>query len=200
MVLSGLDESSLTDELTEKLLFDGLDYTGETADVILVPGSRKAWLYRVPLAAELYRSGKAGKLLFSGGRVHTLYDEQVPEYGSMLVSARVLSLPEEDILTEQYAMDTAGNMRLSREMLERELPGCRRIILVTAAYHMRRALMLARKAMPQYEIFPAPADKGSTTRKNWKRSEKGRNTARGECLKLAEYAKKGLIDDMEVQL
>lgn len=45
-------------EIVDKLLFEGLDYKGETADVIIVLGSRKACDYRVPLAAKLFRKEK----------------------------------------------------------------------------------------------------------------------------------------------
>ena len=42
MLLSQLTEEQLTDETIERLLFEGLDYTGGKAELILVLGSRKA--------------------------------------------------------------------------------------------------------------------------------------------------------------
>lgn len=200
MHLSEITEKNLTDDLIDKLLFGGLEYKGQTADLIFVPGSRKAWLYRVPLAAQLYREGKAPRLLFSGGNVHETEGEKMKEYESMLLSASILALPRDKIITEEQAANTAENMRFSRELISRVIPECRSIILVTTAYHMRRALLLARKEMPEYEIFTAPADKGSTTSTEWKLTKKGITTARAECMKLAEYAAKGYIEDMEIQL
>lgn len=200
MRLTELTEKCLTDGLTEQLLFGGLEYAGQTADLILVLGSRKACEYRVPLAAELFHAGKAGRLLFCGGRVQKTRYGELPEYESMLRAADECGLPRGCILTERESMTTEENMILSREIISREMPLCKRIILVTTAYHTRRALLLARKIMPAYEFFPAPAHRGSTTRENWRLTEKGRRTAREECMKLRYYAEKGLIDDMEVGL
>lgn len=200
MRLLGLTENMLTDGLIDQLLFGGLEYAGQTADLILVLGSRKACEYRVPLAAELYHAGKAGKLLFCGGRVQKTRYGELPEYESMLSAADECGLPREDILTERESMTTEENMTLSREMISREMPLCKRIILVTTAYHMRRALLLARRIMPAYVFFPAPAQRGSTTRENWRLTEKGRRTAREECMKLRWYAENGSIEDMEVRL
>ena len=53
MKASQLTKENITPEIVDKLLFEGLDYKGETADVIIVLGSRKACDYRVPLAAKL---------------------------------------------------------------------------------------------------------------------------------------------------
>ena len=69
MKASQLTKENITPEIVDKLLFEGLDYKGETADVIIVLGSRKACDYRVPLAAKLFHKGKAPKLVFCGGKV-----------------------------------------------------------------------------------------------------------------------------------
>lgn len=58
MKASQLTKENITPEIVDKLLFEGLDYKGETADVIIVLGSRKACDYRVPLAAKLFRKEK----------------------------------------------------------------------------------------------------------------------------------------------
>ncbi len=189
----------LTDELIDSLLFGGLEYAGQTADLILVPGSRKACDYRVPAAVELYHARKAGRLLFSGGRVQKTSLGEMPEYKSMLIAAEGSGVPVCDILTETLAMNTPENMRFSAEIIMRELPCCRSIIIVTTAYHMRRALMLAEKIMPQYAFFSCPVQMGSTTKDNWRLTEKGRRTALEECMKLKKYAQDNLINDMEIQ-
>ena len=58
MKASQLTKENITPEIVDKLLFEGLDYKGETADVIIVLGSRKACDYRVPLAAKLMKKSK----------------------------------------------------------------------------------------------------------------------------------------------
>ena len=67
MRISEINPYALTRPLVDKLLYDGLEYNGERADLIMVLGSSKASLYRVPAAAKLYFDGKAEHLIFSGG-------------------------------------------------------------------------------------------------------------------------------------
>ena len=73
----------------------------------------------------------------------------------------------------------------------------KRQIIVTTAYHMRRAKKLAEHFFTQ-KIIPCPASRGSTQRNNWSMTEKGSTTALDECLKFGYYIKKGFIDDFEI--
>ena len=69
MKLSEMLNDSPCDENMHKLLYDGLDYDGSSADLIMVLGSRKACDYRVPEAVRLYNEGRAPLILLSGGQV-----------------------------------------------------------------------------------------------------------------------------------
>lgn len=196
--LSQLDTSALDSAFVDKLLFEGLEYGGERADIIMVLGSRKACEYRVPPAAKLLEQGAADKLLFCGGRVQRTKFGEMAEYRSMLAAAQQLDLPMEAICTEERSMNTAENFKFSREILARQIPRGGSVILVTTAYHMRRAIMLARRILPEYRFIPATADCGSTRRSNWQLTEKGIRTAHAEAEKLAEYARKGYIENIEI--
>ena len=198
MRLSELTEESLTGELIDRLLFEGLEYRGQKGGIVMVLGSRKACEYRVPYAAEIFRSCGAKRLLFCGGKVQRTAFGEKAEYESMLMAAQRLGIGRELILTETRSMTTEENFALSQPILAQELENGGRIILVTTAYHMRRALMLAQRILPQYELIPAPADKGSTRRSNWRLSEKGRRTARAECMKLRYYAETGRIENIDI--
>ena len=59
MLVSKIKEENLTIDLIDKLLFQDLDDTGETADCIIVLGSMKAATYRVPVAVAAYQAGRA---------------------------------------------------------------------------------------------------------------------------------------------
>lgn len=74
MLVSTITEQNLTNDIVDRLLFDGLEDTGEPADCILVPGSMKAAQYRVPVAVEAYKAGRAGKILLCGGAVREFPD------------------------------------------------------------------------------------------------------------------------------
>ena len=66
MLVSQIREEDLSTELVDRLLFQGLEDTGENADCILVLGSSKAAEYRVPVAVDAYRAGRAGKIMVCG--------------------------------------------------------------------------------------------------------------------------------------
>ena len=61
MWVSKITEEDLTDEIIDRLLFEGLEDTGENVDCIIVLGSIKATKYRVPVAINAYNAGRAKK-------------------------------------------------------------------------------------------------------------------------------------------
>lgn len=67
MFVSEVIEENLTDELIERILYNGINDTGEKGDCILVLGSIKATKYRVPVAAKLYEAERANKIMLCGG-------------------------------------------------------------------------------------------------------------------------------------
>lgn len=198
MRISELIAMPPTDELIRRLLFDDLDYDGSAADLIMVPGSLKACDYRVPEAVSLFKEGKAHKILLCGGKVQRTSFGELPEWESMVQAALSEGVPHEKLLTETRSMTTAENFLFGGEVIARELPECKRIILVTTAYHMRRALLMAQKLLPQYGFVPCPVQKGSAARDNWDKSEKGRQTVLDEWGKFGYYIKEGLIEDGEI--
>ena len=117
MKASQLTKENITPEIVDKLLFEGLDYKGETADVIIVLGSRKACDYRVPLAAKLFHKGKAPKLVFCGGKVQKTSLGEMAEYKAMLISAEKCGIPTSAILAETNSFDTVENLRNSAKLL-----------------------------------------------------------------------------------
>ncbi|MBQ8965705.1 YdcF family protein [Ruminococcus sp.] len=198
MKLSELLEKQPTDENIQRLLFEGLDYRGENADLIMVLGSRKACDYRVPEAVRLYNEGKAPKLLFSGGQVQETSLGVMAEWESMEKTALALGVPEGDILTERRSGNTAENFRFSAELTAGYLSAGKSIILVTTAYHQRRAMCFAEKFMAGYEFIPCPVQKGSAAKENWYKTDKGRRTVLDEWRKLSYYIRVGLLEDIDI--
>ena len=108
---------------------------------------------RLWYAARLYRAGKAPHVLVSGGALPWSGVEQ-PESSVMADLLRELGVPAASILQE-------AESRTTRENRDRSLPilhghGVRRILLVTSALHMPRALGLFRNT--GLEVVPAPTD------------------------------------------
>jgi len=71
--------------------------------------------------------------------------------------------------------------------------------LVTATYHMRRSLAIARYLFPAHiNIIPCPADDDNTNRDNWMKTDKGVERARGEALNIIRCVNNGVIPDFEI--
>ena len=198
MKLSELLKDDPTEENIQRLLYSGLDYDGSTAGAIRVLGSRKACDYRVPEAARLYSEGRAPVMLLSGGKVQDTSLGEMPECESMERAAVALGVPQENIITERKSMNTADNFMYSEALLKDILPEGGKIILVTTAYHMRRALLMANKMLPQYRFITCPVQKGSATKENWYKTEKGRLTVLDDWRKLSYYIRVGIFEDTEI--
>ncbi|MBR1864451.1 MAG: YdcF family protein [Ruminococcus sp.] len=185
-------------DLAWRLLFQGLGYDGSCGDLLMVLGSRKAVNYRVPAAVELFEQKRAPLILLSGGKVQETGIGVMAEHIAMKKAALSLGVPESALLTEERSLTTAENFIFSNELIRERLPGCRTVILVTAAYHMRRALCMAKKLMPDLCFVPCPVEKGSAAPAVWHDTPKGYKTVLDECEKFGYYIREGLIDDFEI--
>lgn len=117
----------------------GLDY-------IIVLGSGLAGDRVTPLLAGRINKGIAlleknprARLILSGGQGP---DELLPEGDAMAAYAAERGVDPSRLLVERRSMTTEENLRFSRALMEGERP---RVAVVTTAYHVFRALVLARK-------------------------------------------------------
>ncbi|BBO84326.1 hypothetical protein DSCO28_48920 [Desulfosarcina ovata subsp. sediminis] len=119
------------------------DLTGRSAPSPMMMG-------RVVTAARLYQRLKL-PVIVSGGR---LFDDggavEAPVIKRFLVD---LGIPEKMIITEDRAQDTAQNARLTAAICHQH--GYRQPILLTAAYHLKRARMAFESAGMAVTPFPA---------------------------------------------
>ncbi len=92
---------------------------------------------RVLHAARLYRAGKAPVVLISGGTIPWLGSE-LPEAGAMQTLLQEWGVPSASILLESASRNTHENAVLSQQVLQAR--GLQRVLLVTSALHMPRAL------------------------------------------------------------
>ena len=195
--VSEINQSNITDEIINRLLFEGLDYTGEKAEVAVVLGSQKACEYRVPVSADIFHKDKVQKLIFCGGRTQRTKYGLMAEYESMLIAAEEYKIPKAKIITEEKSFSTVENLVNTKEIID-NMVCCKSVVLITTAYHMRRALKLAESILKNYKIIPCPANDTSTRRDNWFKSDKGRRIALDECLKFGYYIKNKYIEDFEI--
>ena len=201
MLVSRIKEEDLTLEMVDRLLFQGLEDTGENADCIIVLGSIKAAKYRVPVAVDAYNAGRTSKLMLCGGKLRDFPDGKYSEAEHMRQAALALGVAEEDIVLENSSQNTVENILFALVELQRTLclNKVRRVLLVTTAYHMRRSLAIARYLFPDHiEIIPCPANDNNTRRDNWMNTPIGVERAKGEAMKIVSSVMGGIIPDFEI--
>jgi len=201
MLVSSIKEEDLSVEMVDRLLFQGLEDTGENADCIIVLGSIKAAKYRVPVAVEAYKAGRASKIMLCGGKLRDFSDGKYSEAEHMRQAALALGIAEEDIVLENSSQNTVENILFTLIELQRTfwLNKVRRVLLVTTAYHMRRSLAIARYLFPDHiEIIPCPANDTSTRRDNWMNTPVGIERAKGEAMNIVRCVANGVIPDFEI--
>lgn len=200
-MVSKITEEDLTIETVDRLLFQGLEDTGESADCIVVLGSSKAAKYRMPVAVEAYRRGRAGKIMLCGGVLRDFSGARCSEAEHMYKAALESGVPEEDIILENSSRNTIENILYSLVELQRtfRLNRVSRVLLVTTAYHMRRSLAAARYLFPAHiAVVPCPAEDNNTRRNNWMNTPAGIERARGEAMNIVSCVINGVIPDFEI--
>jgi uncharacterized SAM-binding protein YcdF (DUF218 family) len=121
------------------------------------PADMNAQADRLLHAAELYKAGKADKVIVVGGS----RDWEAPE--AVLMSQILVSMgvPGDAVIEERRSRNTRENARYAAEILQQQ--GLSTILLVTSAWHMRRAEAMFRMegvaltpSATDYQIIHAP--------------------------------------------
>lgn len=201
MLVSKIKEEDLTPEIVGKLLFQGLEDTGENADCIIVLGSIKAAKYRIPVAVDAYNAGRARKLILCGGKLRDFAGEKHSEAEHMRQAALALGVPKEDIIIEDKSQNTIENLLFALVEMQRAfwLNKVHRVLLVTTAYHMRRSLAMARYLFPEHiAVIPCPANDTNTRRDNWMNSSVGVERVKNEAMKIVVSVINGVVPDFEI--
>lgn len=103
---------------------------------------------------ELYFAQKADRILLSGG-IGTLFAQEFMEAEEVGMFLHDLSIPDSVVLLESSSRNTYENIRNTKELLQKE--GLTEpVILVTSAFHMRRALAICQKQ--GLEVIPFSTD------------------------------------------
>lgn len=91
---------------------------------------------RINTGVALYKSGAAPRLLMSGDHSREDHDE----VNAMKDAAMAQGVPSEDIFMDHAGFSTYDSMYRAREIF-----GAEKLIIVTQAYHLPRALWIARR-------------------------------------------------------
>ena len=122
--------------------------TKQTVYPELYPGADRGWQ-----AARCFHAGKAPVILFSG----------VAEGPGMRQFLSDLGVPRERILLEPESRNTLENSAFTREKLK--ALKAKKVILVTSAWHLRRAVMTFRQM--GVEVIPSGCDYEALSLQSW---------------------------------
>ena len=106
---------------------------------------------RLVHAARLFNAGKAPLIVLSGGATQPGARPEAQLMRDHLVN---MGVPEKAILTEEGSRNTYENAQFSKVVLDKR--DAEQILLVTSAFHMRRAERLFNGR--QLTVIPAPTD------------------------------------------
>lgn len=109
---------------------------------------------RVFHAANLYKAGKAPKIILSGGRVDWEGDNPFPESKDMVTLLQSMGVPAAALIEEPTSRNTHENAVNVKKILEQQ--NIQQILLVTSALHMPRSLKIFQKL--GINAVPAPTD------------------------------------------
>lgn len=201
MWVSKIAKEDLTNDVIDRLLFEGMDDNGASVDCIIVLGSIKAAEYRVPAAVKAFFSGRSEKIMLCGGKMRNFPKQSMTEADNMYQKALELGVPETSIIIEKSSQNTIENILCSLLELQRSmlLNKVKSVLLVTTTYHMRRSLQIAKYLFPPHiSVYPCPADDTATKSDNWMNTPEGIDRVKNEALKIVEYVNNGVIPDFEI--
>ncbi|WP_046242666.1 YdcF family protein [Hymenobacter terrenus] len=101
----------------------------------------------------LYRAGRVRRIIISGGSGSVLSKAHT-EAGDLATLLRLAGVPASDILLEEKSRNTRENALFTKQLLAAH-PDIKSLVLVTSAFHQRRALGCFRKVGLQPISFPA---------------------------------------------
>jgi len=109
----------------------------------LAPGNKKIIEWYDPdrffAGIDLYKAHKSNRLIFTGA-INPFNSDLPPEGDLYIKEAISMGLPKEDLYTTYAVKNTYEEAKAIKKLLNDELPLIqKRIILVTSAFHMKRA-------------------------------------------------------------
>ena len=105
---------------------------------------------------NLYRANKSNRLIFTGG-INPLYPGSPPEGNIYIKEAISLGIPKKDLFTTYSVTNTLQEAKAVKKILNNEISSSRKeIILVTSAFHMKRAKKVFERE--GIVVLPYPVD------------------------------------------
>ena len=105
-------------------------------------------------ALWLYRAGKVRRIVISGGSGAVLAHGGGTEAAGLRTLLRLSAVPDSVLLVEDRSRNTHENAQFTKQLLAQH-PDIKSLVLVTSAFHERRALGCFRRVGLRPQSFPA---------------------------------------------
>lgn len=201
--LSKIDDSFLTDELIDQIVYSDIIDSKVSCEYALVFGNNLVLNERVHAAVEAYKNGRIKKLIFMGGinGVSNQDNSVIAEATKMKDKAISLGVEENDILIDDTSINTFENIDNALKLLPKDIA---RIAIITSEFHLKRCYAILKKKCPGLEVTMISSKDGFSDRDNWFLSDSswnsGRSLATYEAHLLVKYAKEEKIYDLSIKL
>jgi uncharacterized SAM-binding protein YcdF (DUF218 family) len=107
---------------------------------------------RVLHTVQLYKSGKIKKILISGGS-GLLFGDSISEAEDLAKVFLMCGIPGQDLILEKRSVNTRENALFTKNLLEqKQIKG--EYLLITSAFHLRRARQCFNKVGLNPDVFP----------------------------------------------
>lgn len=161
----------------------------KTVDIAFVFGAEKDH-WRVEKAVELYKAGKAKKILISGG-TSSYNQEKAPEANYLSGLALSLGVKEADLFVEKRASSTKENVEFSLKLLQTMGYNAREtsFIVISSDFHLKRCVALLEKGLQKNVQYYAAAEQPTATREKWRDNAEGRFLILKEIIHLKNIKK-----------
>ncbi len=134
---------------------------------------------RIVHAAQLFHRRMAPKIGVSGGKVRNVGDTEAQAMKNLLMQ---LGVPAEAIVLEGRSRNTLENIAFVHQIV-----GADPVALVTSAYHMPRALRIARRIGLEAAAFPTDWRLPKNARPAWENWLPSLDAERASAFALHEY-------------
>ena len=158
--------------------------------------------YRVQEALRLYNEELIDKLVLTGGIGFLNKDRKTPEALKMREYLLNHSVPDSDIIVEGKSRSTYENIDLFLQILKNQYNlDDTSFALITSDFHIRRCLLMVKKLLDNDALLCGCGAKDNITDINsWYKNNYGKRLILKEALLLCHYAKKGIIDNLDIKL
>jgi uncharacterized SAM-binding protein YcdF (DUF218 family) len=164
---------------------------------------------KIPVrCGELYHTGWASQLIFTGGMGVGTADLDQPEalYFKRVLLQHFPAIQDSAIITETNSSNTGENIRFTTELLRLQYPhlvfgsGIQRVLISANAYRQRRVYHTCQQYFPQLTWINSPPETSYLTEKIMfaSKSECLDEHLLGEVERLISYPSKGFMSDITI--